>query len=193
MAASCCSFGNAYDDVKLAKNIKFHLGLSGHTSFDMLAEESRDSIGDRLKLILGMVASGALLSLMSNILSESDIKKLAAMRGIFANGSDVDSSRESILTIEEQLEVMFKTEGDDSSGETASSDPKEVPAAKPQDIIVPTNPSEVDKSVEASDNTEDQDLMILDVKGEYEYEDASSDGDYSDSNFEEFRQFPTEP
>ena len=128
MVDSCCSYGDAYDDVKLANNIKFHLGLSGNTSFDMLPEESRESIGDRLKLILRMVASGALLSLMSSILSGSDIRKSAVLSGIVAHGSVIDSNShtsgegtEELNSSEERLEDMLTTEG----SETTNSDSKE--------------------------------------------------------------------
>ena len=74
-------------DIKLAKQIKGQLGLSSDIPFDMLTNERKEVVGSRIELILGIVANGALVSLINCTLKDSDVKILASMRGIFDGGS----------------------------------------------------------------------------------------------------------
>ena len=64
-------------DIKLAEHIMGHLGLSRELPFDMLTRDDQMMIGNRLELILGIVANGALVSLIDCTLNGSDVKGLA--------------------------------------------------------------------------------------------------------------------
>ena len=90
-------------DIKLAELIMGQLGLSCDLTFDLLTKENQILVGNRLELILGIVGSGALVSLINTILNDSDVKKLASMRGIIAKGSlhDLNDSQcpENVSTI----------------------------------------------------------------------------------------------
>ena len=77
-------------DIKLANHIMRHLGLSSDIPFDTLTEDNQTLAGNRLELILGIVGSGALVSLINCILNDSDVKKLASMRGFIAKESLLD-------------------------------------------------------------------------------------------------------
>ena len=83
-------------DIKLARNIMDHLGLSGNTSFDMLAKENQGAVGSRLELILGIVANGALVSLINSVLNDSDVEDLASMKGMLASNSDTSITEEPL-------------------------------------------------------------------------------------------------
>ena len=103
-------------DIKLAETIMKQLGLSGNTSFDMLAEESQVAVGNRLELILGIVANGALVSLINSILNVSDVEDLVSMKGIFALNS-YKCETETLSIMEEPLEVLSSAEEGNSSCE----------------------------------------------------------------------------
>ena len=74
-------------DIKVARNIMDNVGLSGNVPFDMLAKDSQAAVGHRLQQILGIVAGGSLVPLISNTLDDSDVKKLASMRGLLTVSS----------------------------------------------------------------------------------------------------------
>ena len=72
-------------DITLTETIMKHLGL-GHgnktmENFEMISKERQATIGSRLELILGIVANGALVSLINSILNESDVEDLALAYG----------------------------------------------------------------------------------------------------------------
>jgi len=75
-------------DIKVAELIKGHLGLSSELSFDMLTKENQIMIGRRLELILGIVANGALVSLIDCTLNGKDVMELASIR--IERGSSID-------------------------------------------------------------------------------------------------------
>ena len=69
-------------DIKLAKDIMSHLGLSENNPFDTLSKDDQAVVGNRLELILGIVANGALVPLVNCILNDREVGKLAMLRGI---------------------------------------------------------------------------------------------------------------
>ena len=77
-------------DIKLADHIMGHLGLSRELPFDMQTKEDQMMIGNRLELILGIVANGALVSLIDCTLNGSDVKELASIRGITSSSCSID-------------------------------------------------------------------------------------------------------
>ena len=77
-------------DIKLAELIMGHLGLSRELPFDMQTKEDQMMIGNRLELILGIVANGALVSLIDCTLNGSDVKELASIRGITSSSCSID-------------------------------------------------------------------------------------------------------
>ena len=77
-------------DIKLANHILGHLGLSRELPFDMQTKEDQMMIGNRLELILGIVANGALVSLIDCTLNGSDVKELASIRGITSSSCSID-------------------------------------------------------------------------------------------------------
>ena len=103
-------------DIKLANHIMKHLGLSSDTPFDMLTKDNQILVGNRLELILGIVGSGALVSLMNCILTDSDVKMLASMRGFIAKGSlgDLNATKlpENTSIIKEDDQRDISSEAD---------------------------------------------------------------------------------
>ena len=77
-------------DIKFAEHIMEHLGLSRELPFDMLTKDDQMMIGNRLELILGIVANGALVSLIDCTLNGSDVKELASIRGITSGRCLID-------------------------------------------------------------------------------------------------------
>ena len=100
-------------DIKLAKSIMDHLGLSENISFDVLANESQVAVGSRLELILGIVANGALVPLVNNILNDSDVEDLVSMKGMLVSNSDTCEKSPSIK--KELMEDTPPTEDGHSS------------------------------------------------------------------------------
>lgn len=79
-------------DIKLAKSIASHLGLSdGAMSFDALSRDDQALVGRRLELILGIVANGALVPLLNLVLNDRDVRKLTMMRGLSHENELLDS------------------------------------------------------------------------------------------------------
>ena len=167
-------------DIKLAQTIIDHLGLSGNTSFDMLAKENQATVGSRLELILGIVANGALVSLINSILNDSDVEDLASMKGILTPESYVQShlsKPSNIPYIKEPLEDMLSsTEVGYSSG-----DANATPQCQNVEMESKTQPL-------PTYNTVDQELIKMTSSREDTLKDTSSTTMTSDSKCHDLQQ-----
>ena len=90
-------------DIKLAKLIMRHLGLSSDFPFEKLTIDNQIVVGNRLGLILGIVGGGAIVSLINYTLSNSDVESLATMRGINSKESldEYNGGNDNLRTIDE--------------------------------------------------------------------------------------------